>query len=1337
MVADFFSVKCAIDKGGFYKIGLYMRKFNHFFFFLFLLFLCYRVDSVKAGNYYFEQIFLQDGLSSTVNCIYAEKDGFVWVGTNTGLGRFDGYEMKKYVHSPEDSYSLPHNNIIHITEDSLHTVWVLTEKGVVRYRRQSDDFYLPKDQHGNVVMANAVCWTNEGILLGGRNKVYQYSYKDDAITLLYDFSSRGLFSISYINFWDANTLLCCSRWQGILLLNMKTGEITAPPFDFGNDIKEVLTDSKGRIWLAPYNGGIRCLAPDGILLASYTVQNSKLSNNIVLCMAEKDSLIWIGTDGGGINVLNPETKEIFVLKHVSGESSSLPCNSIVSLYNDKNNNIWAGSVRCGLISVREVSMKTYTEVIAGNNKGLSSNMVLSLYQDTSSDEIWIGTDGGGINKLNPVTEEFTHYPNTVGDKVVSITGFSSSKLLLSLFSKGVYVFDKLTGQYRPLEIKDKEINRLLFYTGKSVNIYQHAPKSLLLLGYHIFRYDIETGNIEIASEKQGVEIVGTLTPVCHDDRTTYLFDMRSIYAYDSSSNQLESLYSVEKDTFINCVSRDEHGLFWLATNKGIAYYNMKEQTVRQIPTSLFTGVNSIQSDQHGKIWIGTDNMLFAWLANEEKFVLFGKSDGVLPNEYLGKTRLISNQGNVYMGGNRGLLYIDKNLPIESSATSRMCLTNVLINGVSINGQLSDEPAGISVPWNSKAITIRIMACEKDIFRQRVYRYQIDGLNEQCIDSYEPEILIRSLPPGTYRIMASCSMQDGSWSPLQQVLALTVLPPWYKSWWFILCCVCVLLGVFVWIFLLTLHRKENKLKWAMKEHEKELYEEKVRFLINISHELRTPLTLIYAPLNRILHSLSPADAHFVALKSIFKQSKRMKSLLDMVLDLRKMEVEETKLQMGSYRLNDWVREIAADFISEGEAEKVDIRCQFDERVAEVCFDKDKCEIVLTNLLINALKHSPENSEIIIRTEFLSAQFVRISVVDRGCGLKQVDPQKLFTRFYQGRGEHTGTGIGLSYSRILVELHGGQIGAEDNEESGATFFFDLPLQPVSEEVISRPKAYLNDLASDASGGVDEKKVDEDRFKTDQYVLLLVDDNQDLIDFLKEALSGKFRRILTAANGVGALEMIKKYQPDIIVSDIMMPQMDGYDLCRRIKEDIDISHIPVILLTARGDDASRLHGYKMGADGYLGKPFEEGMLLELIRNRLRNRELTKARYLNVGLLPAPEEVTISQADERFLFSVNEVIIEHMSNQELDLNLLSKKLGLSRATLYNKLKKLTDMGGNDYINKVRLERIIYLMINTELNFTEIAEKTGFSSSRYFSTMFKRYTGETPTQYREKHRVR
>lgn len=1303
---------------------------------LMALLLFFGFSPANAGNYYFEQVFLQDGLSSTVNCIYAEKDGYVWIGTNTGLGRFDGHEMKKYVHIPDSPNSLPENAIIHITEDSLHTVWVLTKKGVVRYRRRSDDFYLPKDQYGHTIIANAVCRTSQGMLLGGRNKIYQYTYKDDKITLLYDFSSKGLFSISNINFWNKDTLLCCSRWQGLLLLNIRTGEVTPPPFDFGNDIKEALIDSKGRIWLAPYNGGIRCLAPDGTLLASYTVQNSKLSNNIVLCMAEKDASIWIGTDGGGINVLDPETKDIFVMKHISGNKGSLPCNSILSLYNDKNNNMWAGSVRCGLISIKEVSMKTYTEVIEGSNKGLSNNTVLSLYQDTSSDEIWIGTDGGGINKFQPETGVFTHYPSTMEDKVASITGFSSTQLLLSLFSKGLYIFDKVTGQCQPLKIKDNEINRLLSYTGKTVNIYQHEPQSLLLLGYHIFRFNIKTGAIEMATEKQGVELVGTLIPVCSDNHTTYLSDSHSIYAYNHSANILESIYTTEKDTFINSVSMDEHGLFWLATSKGLACYNIGDGFARHISSSLFSCAHSVQSDRHGKVWIGTENRLFVWLVNEKKFILWGKSDGALSNEYLGKARLISNRGDVYMGGNRGLLCIDKNLPVETSSYSRMQLTNVLVNGISVNDQLGEDPAGISVPWNSKAVSIRVMSCEKDMFRQRVYRYQIAGLNDQCIDSYNPEILIRSLPPGTYRIMASCSMKDGSWAPLQQVLALTVLPPWYKSYWFILACILLVTGIFMGIFLLALRRKDNKLKWAMKEHEKEMYEEKVRFLINISHELRTPLTLIYAPLNRILRSLTPADAHYKSLKGIFRQSRRMKSLLDMVLDLRKMEVGVNKLHISPYRLNDWIQDVAADFISEGEAMKVNIRYNFDEQIAEVCFDKEKCEIVLTNLLVNALKHSPVKSEVIIRTELLSEQTVRISIIDQGCGLKGVDPQKLFTRFYQGSGERTGTGIGLSYSRILVELHGGKIGAKDNESAGATFFFELPLQPAHQDDVSQPKAYLNELASGRPEMIDEKMAVDDTFQLDQYSILVVDDNRELVDFLKDALNENFRRVLTASDGVEALEILKKYQPDIVVSDVMMPRMDGFELCRRVKNDFYISHIPIILLTARDDDLSRLQGYKIGADGYLVKPFEVDILLELIRNRMRNREQAKARYLNAGL-PTPEEVTISEADEKFLHSVNEVIIAHISNQDFDLDLLSFEIGMSRATLYNKLKKLTDMGGNDYINKVRLERAIYLMINTELNFTEIAEKTGYSSSRYFSTLFKRYTGFTPTQFREKRRAR
>ena len=346
------------------------------------------------------------------------------------------------------------------------------------------------------------------------------------------------------------------------------------------------------------------------------------------------------------------------------------------------------------------------------------------------------------------------------------------------------------------------------------------------------------------------------------------------------------------------------------------------------------------------------------------------------------------------------------------------------------------------------------------------------------------------------------------------------------------------------------------------------------------------------------------------------------------------------------------------------------------------------------------------------------------------MQQVDTRKLFTRFYQGTGEQSGTGIGLSYSKILVELHGGSIGARNNQEAGATFFFELPLKQKTEEIICQPKAYLNELIGDNDN---EQIPDEDNFDTTPYSILVVDDNSDLTDFLKKSLEEYFKRIVIAADGVEALQLIKSHTPDIIVSDVMMPRMNGYELCKNIKEDITISHIPIILLTARDDKQSQLSGYKNGADAYLTKPFEIEMLMELIRNRLKNREHTKKRYLNAGLIPAPEESTFSQADETFLLKMNKIIQENLDNSNLDVALVCKEIGMSRASLYNKLKALTDMGANDYINKFRMEKAITLMTGTELSFTEIAEKVGFTTSRYFSTAFKQYTGETPTQYKEK----
>lgn len=1284
---------------------------------------------LRAEHYYYKQISLKAGLPSTVSCIATDNRGFVWMGTRSGLGRFDGQELKKYIHQSSLPNSLPGNLIYQIAKGEQGNLWVLTDKGITLYRYQSDDFHLQTDEKGEGLIAYSVCQTPDGLLFGGQGRVYFYNYKESCIRQIYKFKTESDFNITALGLLDSLTLLCCSRWQGMYLVDLQSGECRRAPFGSEIEIASMLIDSKQRVWIAPYNEGVRCFTRDGKQIAFYTTRNSSLSNDIVLSMIERKGQIWLGTDGGGINILTPESQQFSSLKHIPGKNySSLPNNSIISLYNDQDNNIWIGSIYSGLISIREVYMQVYTDALPDNKQGLSNNIVLSLCQQESGC-VWVGTNGGGINYFNPLTGEFTYYPSTLGDKVASICEFTSGKLLLSVFAQGIFTFDPLTGDKRPFTIINKEVNDRLCMHGNTVNVYQNTPNTILLLSNHVYYYYLQEKKFSIASEEKGIRIIeGSLKAITCNENYTYLNDIKHIYELDNHSNSLRVLFMSQGDLNINSVSMDEHGCFWIGSNLGLVRYDPVTKEQKRISTSLFTEVSSLICDHKGKIWIGAENMLFAWSIAEEKLALFGESDGVVPNEYFPEARLLSRQGDIYMGGVRGLLHIDGKLSLVNT-NPQLQLSDIIINGESSNNKLSGSIRRISLPWNSN-IAIRVMAKEEDIFRQKVYRYQIKGLDEQFVESYSPELTMRALPPGNYQIIASCTAKDGSWIPARELLQLTISPPWYKTWWFILTCILFVVIVIIITVWRILKHKEAKLKWAMKEHEQKTYEEKVRFLINISHELRTPLTLIYAPLKQILKSLSPQDAQYLPIKAIYRQSQRMKNLINMVLDVRKMEVGESRLHIEPYPLNEWIRHITQDFRSEGEVKNVRMRYQFDSRIETVSFDKNKCEIVLSNMLINALKHSPQHTEVTIVSELLPArERVRISVIDQGDGLQDVDTQKLFTRFYQGTKERNGTGIGLSYSKILVELHGGSIGAWDNQEAGATFFFELPLKQNVKEIICQPKAYLNELMSDDNN--EELTVSEE-FDTTSYSLLVVDDDSELTDFLKKVSGEYFKKVMIASDGVEALQLIKTHSPDIIVSDVMMPRMNGYELCKNVKEDISISHIPVILLTARGDKQSQISGYKNGADGYLTKPFEIEMLIELIRNRLRNREYTKKKYLDAGLVPAPEESTFSLADERFLIKLNRVIQENLSETSLGVSFICKEVGMSRASLYTKLKALTGMGLNEYINKIRMEKAILLLIGiNDYTVTDISEQVGFTTKNYFSTAFKQYTGETPSSYR------
>ena len=1279
----------------------------------------------EAKQYFFQQIPSQNGLSSMVRCMeVSQEKGYVWIGTRSGIGRFDGYEQRRYLRG----------NVTHILEDEEHTIWVITEKGVFRYNEIEDNFILVRDKDNNPVIASSLCLWEDGVIFGGRGRLYKYNYEDHIINLFHTLKPNGKYHISNLYQWDSHTLLATNRWAKALFIDIATGNTRPVPFN-SEQIISLLIDRKGNVWVAHYNQGVSCYGRNGKQLQTYHTQNSPLKTNVVLSLEEHNGQIWMGTDGGGIHILNPQTGKISTLRYIPGDRYSLPANSILCLYNDKSNNMWAGSVRNGLINIKEVGMKTYQDVLPGQNYGLSEKTILSIYQDNDN-QIWIGTDGGGINLFDPATGKFHHILSTWEEKVASITGMDKNHLLVSLFSQGLFVFHKETHRYQPLVIINDSINDILCHRGKTVNVYQNTPETILMLSETPYKYHIGKKQfIPITKGKGITDIVGTLLPINSTGEDCYLHDLEHIYKINSSLNELELIFTCQTDTVFNSVSQDENGLLWIGSNHGLSYYNPGTKQYTLVPNTLINEISSLICDRQGRVWIGTEEKLFAYLIKEKKFILFGEPDGVVQNEYLEKPRLLSSSGDIYMGGVNGLLHINRHLPDEPALLPTLQLADILVGGERVYDRISNDHQ-LSVNEKSKPIIIKIITRNKDIFRKPMYRYTITGLNGQNIYSYLPEINLSSLPTGSYHIKAACSTRNGDWTADYDILTLIVLPPWYKSGWFILSCTLFIFVSVILIFILLLRNKETKLKWAMKEHEQQVYEEKVRFLINISHELRTPLTLIHAPLKQLMDKLTADNENYPLIQSICKQSERMKNILNTVLNVRKMEVGQSTLHVQSIQLDEWAEQLISDFKPEASVRGITLVYQPEPEIQTLCFDKEKCTTILTNLLINALKYTPDESTISISTRLSEDKRVRISISDQGPGLKDVDTNNLFVRFYQGNNSRPGTGIGLSYSKILVEQHGGNIGAYDNKNfgsPGATFWFELPLNTEPGNITLHPQEYLNTLLAPTQETESIPKQQEENKTAPNHTLLVVDDNKDLTDYLATALKDRFKTIWVAADGEEALRLCRKKRPHIVVSDIQMPRMNGYELCKQIKEDLEISHIPVILLTARNDEESQLYGYKNGADAYVTKPFEVSMLYAIICSQLHNRERMRTRYTDIGPLPPPEEGTFSSADEEFLNRLNQIITEHLDNEQLGIPFICDKIGISRASLYNKLKALTDMGANDYITQIRMERAIWLILHTELSVNDIADKTGFSTARYFSTVFKQHTGCSPTQYREK----
>lgn len=1266
------------------------------------------------AQYIYSQISQKEGLSSTVNCIYKEQDGEVWLGTPSGLYSFNGFALRNY-----DNQTHGTRKVYQVGMDRQGELWALTEKFLLKRNAGSDNF--DKITSSDTLVHRpfySMLPDDEGVWIGGLGKLFRYSDGQ----LKYFCTLADDYDIRSMEFINDSTILCCSH-NGKALVNINNGKISDAPYGDLTEVSATLIDNKGRLWLAFYNNGIEVFEKDGRKICSYNTENSELSNNIVLCLAQRDSVVLAGTDGGGINIIDIETGKITTLKHISGDRSSFPSHSIKSIHVDKYNNIWAGSIRNGLISISQSDINSYKDTHIGQTNGLSNPTVLCLHQGRISDYIWIGTDGEGLNRFDPVRSRFVHFKNTFKSKIVSIADYSDDELLLSVFSDNLYIFNKGTGEIRPLKISDPLFLYKIRYSGRYIHVYNENDGDLIFFANTLYRYDKKSGKIQPIqgklNKKANYNIIG------RSSEGIWLHRNTNIYLLEEDADHV-TLKGTHESGEIRCGHMAPDGIIYLATEEGLCHFNTKTGNFGHIRTTLFSTANSVVCDNNARVWVGTEKGLSAYLINSDSFTLFDESDGVSPNEYLPEPHILSNNGDVYLGGVHGLLRIRKEYQIETTDRPVIKLNEVLVDGE----EISISQKGIyKTPRGSKKIAFGVSALEKDLFRQRMYRFALS--DKEVYKTSVPILSLRQMPkPGTYKLTVACTKRNGEWTEPFSLMTLKVPYPWYLSWWSITGCVLILLlSYFATIFFIQ-KRKENELKMAMKEQEHKVYEEKVNMLINVSHELRTPLTLIMAPLKRLLKTKDSEDGDFSTLSRIYRQSRRMQSLLDMVLDLRKMEVEGNKLKRESVNFNSWITDAADDIVNEEKAEAINIIYALDPAVGSANIDKQKCDIVLMNILINAIKHSSIGDTITIGSRLTQEGMIRVSITDQGPGIgPDVDIDKLFTQFYQSKSEKYGSGIGLSYSKILVEMHGGRIGVENNPDKGATFWWEIPVDIDDSSAIIEPRAYLNELLGHSSEASADSASD-DGFSTAGMRLMLVDDNKDLLDFLREALSQEFAEVITVTGGNAALrELAGGRLPDIIVSDVNMPDGDGFSLCSEIKANDKYSHIPVALLTARGEEQSQSDSYRLGADGFLAKPFEIETLMQLIKSLLKSKAEIRRRYLDED---SSSTTQYGSNEERFILQLNKIIAEHLSDPDLDQQLICREMGVSRALLYNKMKAITGAGTKEYITKIRIERAQSLMESPSLTIAEISDMTGFASQSYFSTAFKNYTGMTPSHYRQ-----
>ena len=778
---------------------------------LFLLAGVKLLSSEHCVNYSFTQLSIEQGLSqSTAQSILLDHKGTLWIGTKSGLNSYTQEGIKTYLHHSGDPHSLPSNYINHLTEDSLGNFWIATSKGLALYDDEQDQF---NTVNSSIIYSSV--GVEGGMWFGSENAIHCYDYKSKELKTIHIEKEEGKginpvdYRIQKMLYLEDGKILIGTRKKGIYLYDCRIRQFTLLIPSSQNLLTSLYVTADHYIYTAFYGEGFYCYDRTGKMLKHYTKENSGLKNNYVLDMVEYNGNIWLATDGSGINLFTPRTFQFSQLQHIVGDYSSLPVNSITLLYKDMKDNLWAGSVRGGIFSIKETYIKTYKEAILNNTNGLSEQSVISLYEEKDG-KVWIGTDGGGINLYDPSTDKFIHFPSTYGDKVVSIAEVSETELMVSLYTKGIFLFNKKTHKYRPFTIVDEETNKKECFYGYLPLANQVADGKIYIISCGTYVYHTHDHTFSRMQTDRDYDFSNDALCLSYsNDRFSLLKCAHQAFWVDQKSDSIRLLFELEKDELITSMSYDNNRMIWTSTNKGLGFFDLESQKYHRIRTRLFNGISYLIADGKGRLWICAQNHLYSYIIKENIFILWNSSDGFPPNEILFAYQKQSNRDYIYLGGSEGLVKINTDIPYTETQIPEIYLSEILFNGSPSLKKVKENT--IKIPWNYNSLSVHFRIKNRDVFQKYLLQYTIEGRGKQSIETYDPVLNLSSLSAGNYSIWVSCNTKNGNRTPSKQLIHIIVTPPWYKTVWFIGVAAVLFIIMTASIGYIHYRRKERNMK----------------------------------------------------------------------------------------------------------------------------------------------------------------------------------------------------------------------------------------------------------------------------------------------------------------------------------------------------------------------------------------------------------------------------------------------------------------------------------------------------------------------------------------------